>query len=162
MPDQNLIRYWTNSNPIVLTYNPRSKSNLRLKWLKLNHLNLWYHIKIRSDSKLAWSWTLQCIMPDQNRIWYWTGSNSIVLACNARSKCDLIPNWLKLNQLDLECQMKTRSDIKLAQTQSLWLIMPDQNLINYPTGPNLNFSTYNATSKPDQILDWLEFNCFVL
>ena len=40
--------------------------------------------------------------------------------------------------------------------------MLDQNQINYPTGPSLNFSTYNATSKPDQILDWLEFNCFVL
>ena len=40
--------------------------------------------------------------------------------------------------------------------------MPDQNQINYPTGLSLNFSMYNAISKPDQILDWLEYNYFVL
>ena len=70
-------------------------------------------------------------MADQNLIWYWTGLNSIILTYNAWLKPDQLPNRLKLKLFNISCQIKTRSNIELAQTQSVWPITTDQNQIWY-------------------------------
>ena len=99
---------------------------------------------------------LNPVLPDRNQIWNWTGLNSIVLTNNARSQSDQIPNWLKLNHLDLQCQIKARSDIDLALTQLFCPITPDQNQIRYRTGSKSIVLTYYAGSNADQILNWLK------
>ena len=60
------------------------------------------------------------------------------------------------------CQIETRSEIELAQTQSFRSTMPDQNQIRYRTGFNSIVLSYNARSKSNPTSNWLKINRFDL
>ena len=62
------------------------------------------------------------------------------------------------NHLVRFCQIETRSEIELAQTQSFRSTVPDQNQIRYRTGFHSIVLPYNARSKSDPISNWLKIN----
>ena len=142
---------------------------LRFKGLiitkKLNFFEILCRLKLKD---LYHSWFVFTKVhqnsPDSHIIWAGSGfylavsGIHLIRFCQIKTRSEI--ELAQTQSFRSTMQINTRSDIELPLTQSFCHVTPDQNQIRYRTGSKSIVLTYYVGSKPDQKLNWLNLEFF--